>query len=266
MKVLERIALVLSATEAERERIQAEMRKHLGRAQKRKSPLLVVSSFIEEVAAQEEERAAEMPAAEKASAVGFLNKRLSQINNTQEKVRLISQFTLDYMRSSVQGAHTKSFLLLVIKRMLEQIKVQVSANKASAQGYALFLLALSEHFPGIVAEYRRVVFKSVLPMEYVLGMYRVYFTLLRETRNTAEAWSFISELLNHHEDIDTTFNPCVVSVFVDVLRDAMRQRYREPWFRVETCILTQYLPELHKKFSKDAHCIQNALAPARAHV
>jgi len=259
MRILEKVKLVLSATENERERVNEQIRRYLEKINKRKSPYLIVSSYIEDEIAEKEEPTEDLTVQEKTNAIAFLNKRLSQINNTEEKVAMICNYTYAYVRENVHPSKINSFTKILIKRVLEQIKVQVSANPPSSLGYSLFLIFLSKQFPNIIKAYKRTIFTSVLSLDYVLGMYRVYFVILKETKNLEEAWAFGVELANYVENTENTFNPCVLHVFLEVLNETMRRAYKNAWHSVEKCILTQYLPVLSSSFSKDTYCIRKIL-------
>lgn len=260
MKLLERIALTLAATEKEKERIAQEMDSHIKKLLVRKSSLLVVSSFIEEVAAEPDYPFEELSLEDKKELIIMLNKRLSQVNNTQEKAATIAQIVSQHAMQRVPPNKVNSFFQVLVGRLAEQIKVQVSANKSSALGYGRFMLCLSKVYPQLLPFYRKTLFKSILPLEYLLGMYRVYFTLLKETGNTAEAWEFIASLINCTEDVNSTFNPRVVSVFLDELRDAMDAAFRQDWRGLASCIRGEYLPLLSDRFATDISAIGTLLS------
>ncbi|OAG29564.1 hypothetical protein NEDG_00697 [Nematocida displodere] len=260
MKVLERIALVLSATAKERERITASMERYNAEkvSEKQRSHLLVVSSLIEESSREEDLPFEQLTIPEKRDAIILLNKRLSQINNTQEKVSHITRLVLQYASTAIPPQKLVSFSYVTIDRLIEQIQAQVSANKASATGYALFLTALSAQ-TNIIHLYKKVLFKSVLPLECLLGMYRVYFAVLRESGQHKEAWQFVSSLLNHTKKLETTFNPCVLQVFLEVLGPFMLHHYQNHWKGLLSCISTDYLPLVTSRFPTEACCIKGLL-------
>ncbi|KAI5189306.1 hypothetical protein NECID01_0501 [Nematocida sp. AWRm77] len=261
MKLLERIALALSATEKEKERIAQEIDAYIKSFAMSKSPLIVVSSFIDETVREEEGPFEELSLEEKKSLIVMLNKRLAQINNTQEKVAVIANIVLQYTAQNVRAEKTGSFLHVLIGRLTEQIKAQVSANKSSALGYALFILRMCEAYPPLFNMYKKTLFKSILPLDYMLGMYRVYFTMLKESGNAKEAWEFISSLVNCTENVNNTFNPCVVNVFLDVMDSAMAGMFKQSWVNVSRCIYTEYLPLLNERFVSNIASIKTILSP-----
>ncbi|KAI5180512.1 hypothetical protein NEOKW01_0816 [Nematocida sp. AWRm80] len=258
---MDRLKLFLESSQWEKEQIINKVRKYLKEHKEDKTlqRTLVQSKMIEEVISEEEVPSAELTVPEKTELIMMFNKRLSQLNNTKEKSVQIANLLIQYI--SQRGLHqkTEAFLDMLFNRITEQIKVQVSANKASSNGYSFFLQSLSQHIPITIHRYKKYLFKSILPLETLLGMYRVYFNLLRDTNNTQEAWEFIASLLNH-KSIQDSFNPSVLNVYLDVLNTTMQREYPNGWSKLLKCILEEYLPRIPPRlFSMEIQCIKDTL-------
>ncbi|KAI5166710.1 hypothetical protein NEIG_00609 [Nematocida sp. ERTm5] len=257
MNALERITQIINKIQKEREELEVEISEYLVtdeaqrvKAQREKDlkQYLVISEYIEkEITAPKAEKSEKLSPQEKAQAVQLLNKRLSQVNNTQEKTKIISNLVIEYIQQNIPNTKLDAFTVILLKRMIEQIKAQVSTNKESAVGYAYLLMWLSQSIPNLISKYKYTMFTSALPLDCLLGMYRVYFTVLKESNNPGDAWTFISSLLNYTEEISSTFNPCVISVFLDVLLLFMRNIYTKSWFKIEDYIKNIYLPLVDSK-------------------
>ncbi|KAI5172885.1 hypothetical protein NEFER03_1901 [Nematocida sp. LUAm3] len=284
MKLLERISQIVSKTQKEEEEIYQAIAEYIRRktpppqivlpeiapetpssevsskfSSKKKSHLLVVSEAIEEALSEPFKPLQTLTIEEKVEAIKLLNKRVSQINNTWEKVRMIGGIVMKYLQEHVIPQKKDSFLEVLIGRISEQARNQVSTNKNSALGYAMFLVFLSQYFPSILPMYRRSTFSAVVPLDCLLGMYRIYFHVLKETGNLEEAWTFIASLLNYNEEVVKTFNPGIIPVFLDVLDEKMDEKYTGKWKSIKKLIKEQYIPSLDKKFLTEIVSIESYL-------
>ncbi|KAI5160633.1 hypothetical protein NEAUS03_1278 [Nematocida ausubeli] len=251
MNALERISQIINKLHEEKASVGAEIEEYLHAASeqiikdektKKLSQYLVISEYIEAEITTPPPPFEKLSAQEKAQVVQLLNKRLAQVNNTQEKTQLIASLVLEYIQQNIPATKVDSFIVLFLKRVIEQIKAQVSTNKESALGYAYLIIWLSQKIPNLLRKYKYTMFTSALPLDCLLGMYRVYFTILKQMGEMEDAWSFIHSLLKYTEDIGNTFNPCVLAVFLDVLQDPMRCTYREKWMEMEAYIQNVYIP------------------------
>lgn len=265
MSALERIIKILTAIDAEKESLKERIDKYIRVEEEvkikkeqndSKKKLLVVSEYIAEELSRPRDPVEKISPEEKTEIVLLLNKRLSQVNNTQEKTRGIAQLIASYFSENISSSKSTAFDSLVIRRLIEQIRVQVSANKESSLGYAYFLIFLSESRPKILSMYKERMFSTVMPFDCLLGMYRVYFTLIKTVGKLESAWEFIASLLNYTEEINDTLNPAVLLVFLDVLNEKMKEKYNRSWDKILEYIRNIYIPLIDdSKYKTEIHQI-----------
>lgn len=269
MNALERIIKILSAIEEEKESLSTRMRVYMQLEETAKTKeeqnksmkkLLVVSDYIADELSKPKEPVEKLSIEEKTETILLLNKRLSQVNNTQEKAQMIVRVITSYRSNNISSSKYSAFRSLIIKRLIEQIRAQVSANKDSALGYAYFLLFLSNEMEGIIEAYKYAMFSSVVPFDCLLGMYRVYFTLLKTVNNFTELWEFVASLLNYTEGINTTFNPSILLIFLDILFNEMSEKYGRTWDKIVDYIRDIYLPLVDSKYKTETQQISSIIS------
>ncbi|KAH9387312.1 uncharacterized protein NEMAJ01_2208 [Nematocida major] len=268
MSALERIIRIFEANQKEQATLLERIEKYVqieenikldAEHKKRLRQFLVVSEYIEQEVSRPQAPAEELSIEEKASAIQMLNKRLSQVNNTKEKAQMISNIIATYIQQNIPSNKLESFKAVLLRRLIEQVKAQVSTNKESALGYSYLLICLGNRMP-LLEKYRFFMFTSALPLDCLLGMYRVYFSTLANTQEWAHAWEFISSLLNYTEEINSTFNPCVVWVFLEVLRPEMHRVYSTAWAKIEEYLQRVYVPLIDpKKYKTEIQQIEALL-------
>lgn len=255
MELLRRAREILARTEKERENLLsavAAYRKAKKRIQKRKGLIIMCRSTEE---ASVDKNFVPLSLEEKRATVLQLNKRLAQLNNTKEKAKTVAEVVANSVSQTIAPEKITAFLHLLIQRVIAQSQVQIASNPESAAGYAHFLVFLSSVYPSLEQIYRSILFTSVLPLECLCGMYRVYFHMLRILGKSKEAWTFISDLLNQTEDLSETFNPSVVVVFLEVMNEQMLQVFSGHWISLLECIRAEYVEAVKDVFPREAHNI-----------
>lgn len=264
MKLIDRISLLLSDAENEEAEVCRKIEEYILSIEKppeKKISLLIVSTEIERVLKEEIPQQEQLSVEERKNSIIVLNKRLSQINNTREKVEFVIQKIIEYFSQSIPQDKIGSFADVIVERIQGQVKAQVAANKGSAIGYALFLIEVSKYIPDIIYRYRRSMYRTMTSIECICGMYRVYFLILKMTANIQEALLFIFSLLEYVEDITHTFNPFVLTVFMEEMGEDLRRIVPEEWANLKKKVIDEYLPILDKKvFASNISCIKNTFS------
>lgn len=187
----------------------------------------------------------------------FLNKKLAQLSNKREKVERTAADILAGIKSTCATSEkAEQYAGILIERINEQARAQVSANPQSAYGFALLFFLVSNglaqtHGVGLADTFRHAVFSSIGPFQDILAMYRIYFTILSVSESKEEAWKFISSLLNHVEGLGDTINPLVANVFLEVLGPQMGRWFRDEWPQVLEYVEAKYVPLLDARFSSE---------------
>ncbi|KAI5193231.1 hypothetical protein NEMIN01_2428 [Nematocida minor] len=268
MNALERITRILSKISKEKESLSGRISEYIQIEETAKikeehnkslKQLLVVSEHIADELGKHKDPSNKLSPEEKTEAILLLNKRLSQVNNTREKTEMIAHVIISYKNQKITQDKTGAYTVLIIRRLVEQIKAQVSTNKESAVGYAYLLSYLSHEIGDILERYKYIMYSSMLPLDCLLGMYRVYFVFLKNTENLNEAWLFISSLLNYIEEINSTFNPSVLLVFLDSLNGAMGTVFNNSWGKILEYIRTKYLPLVDDRYKTEIQQIKSII-------
>ncbi|KAI5187352.1 hypothetical protein NEHOM01_2114 [Nematocida homosporus] len=258
MKLLQRISQLLLDTENDRNQIEAATLAYLQTLsrQSQKRRLLVISQLIEDFLVQTPApNTLPLTISEKQTTIILLNKRLAQINNTTQKANWVANFVITHALNTLDSTKLESFLDLLIDRLLEQIKAQVAPHSKSAPGYAYFILAINQQIPRFLPLFKRRLFTQALAPDCLLAAYRVYFWTLQTPTDPLEPWAFIAALLNETSEINNSYNPGVLYVFLDVLNEYMSDHFNPHWSQlIQTIIIPKYLPLINPQLFPTEIC------------